>query len=433
MAKLSDMSLPDLYSKKMTSVVEKAILEKEDFSNKASLWCEKVCKLQCKNPPIKMFDSDYVDVLIIQDVSAMDEPKFRKKGAVIERKHLEIIRHIANRTLGYKDTRYSYAVTNLVKCQISGADIKKGKPPTETVLAKCKPYLLQEIATRKPRLIISLNKVVTGILGSKKSNAKECGSMFYYEGIPVVITLHPRILLMLRQNASGGLWGPDFYSVIERDFVKAAWMLRPENPLRIMDLDEAINQAKKRIFVARSLQDVKDFCEILVTYAETGSVLSFDTETNTLDPFSVDAKIICMQFGVRNVESGLVDAYVFPMWHKENHWYPSDKAWEEIRPILLEEKFKKIGHNIKFDCLMVEQTCGIRIKGILFDTMLMMHAINSGIQGLYGLKQAVGNWLPDSGLMGYEEHLPKLTKVKKNGNGTEDDSEEGEEGSSAET
>lgn len=414
MAKLHDMSLPDLYDRNITSSVEKVILEKENFKVKAASWCEKVCRLQCKNPPTgEMFRSTTTDVLIIQDFSAFDEVKFRKKGAIIERKHKDIIKFIAHRTLGSLNTQgersnYSFEVTDLLKCQVQGTDIKKGKGPTDTLLAKCRPYLLEEIRQRKPKIIISLNTAVTKALGIKKTNYRDCGDIVEYEGIPLVLTLHPRILLMLRQNSSGQAWGPDFYSIIERDFVKAAWILR--GGLKVPNLDKAIERVKPQIHVARSLEDVKIFCKILTKAGYNGSVQSFDTETNTLDPFAPDAKIILMQFGFRNEQTGLIDVYVFPIWHRNNTWYDPRLAWDFVGPILADEKIKKVGHNIKFDMLMVEVILGIRIRGVLFDTMLLLHAINSGLQGMYGLKRAVGNWLPDSGLQGYEDKLPRLTK-----------------------
>lgn len=432
MAKLSEMSLPELYDRKVTSTVEKVILIKEDFSNKVPNWCEKVCKLNCKSPPLRMFDRGEIDVLIIQDYSAFDEPSFFKRGGVIEKKHEDIIEFLAKRTLGYKDETgkpvpYSFDITNLVKCQISGTDIKRGKPPTDTVLAKCRPYLFEEIRTRKPKVIISLSTAATKALGFKASNARDCGDILSYEGIPVVITLHPRVLLMLRQNASGAAWGPDFYSMIEKDFQKSAAILRKDNPLRVPNLDAAIERAKEHIFVARTIEQVKEFCEILTREGLNKKIESFDTETTGLDPFAADAKIILMQFGVRNSITGNVDAYVFPMWHRNNVWYNPDEAWECIKPILLNPEVKKVGHNMKFDMMYVEITLGIRIQGVLYDTMLLLHSINSGLQGTYGLKRAVGNWLPDSELQGYEDKLPKLTRIKKGiEDGTDRDEEETE-------
>ena len=427
MSKLDNMSLLELYDRKVTSSVEKVILEKEDFSKNAPMWCEKVCKLKCKNPPSSvMFNYSKVDVLIIQDFNAFDEVKFKKKGAMIEKKQREIIHHLANSTLGYLNENkepvlYSYSVTTLLKCQVQGPDIVRGKAPTDTILLKCRPYLIEEIKQRQPKLIISLNTAVTKALGIKKTNYRDCGDIVDNEGIPTVITLHPRVLLMLRQNSSGQAWGSDYYSIIERDFIKAAQVLNGK--LRIPNLDEAIEKAKLQIHIARSIDDVKRFCKLLTEAGHDGVVESFDTETTGLDPWASDAKIITMQFGIRNPLTRLIDAYVMPMWHRENKWYNPDEAWVLIKEILLEEKIKKVLHNAKFDLLYIEVTKGIRVKGVLYDTLLLLHAINSGIQGFYGLKSAIGYWLPDLELSGYETKLPKLTK-KGLKNGIEGNDEE---------
>ena len=436
MAKISEMSLTELYERRITSSVEREILLKEGFLTKSDRWCEKVCKLACKNPPNPIFFTEQVDVLVIQDFSAFDEPRFRKRGADIERKHREIISHIAQKTLGKREadgtiTRYSHAVTNLLKCSLQQGDIKKGKAPVDTILARCRPYVLKEIEIRKPKVIISLNTVVTKALGFKKSNTNDCGDILDYKGIPVVVTLHPRVLLMLRQNASGKNWGPDFYSMILQDFQKAAGLI--DGRLRIPNLDEAIERAKTHIQVAETLEQVEGMCNDVFNAGTAKGVVSFDIETTGLDPWAPDARILCVQFGFRSNIGKHITSLVIPLWHRENKAYDPDLAWKYVEEILLNESIKKTGHNVKFDLLYTEINKGIRVKGILFDTMLLLHAINSGLQDNYGLKQACSNWLPELELGGYESKLPKLSKRgEKDGDGTTGDGEEPQEGNDSE-
>ena len=425
MAKLDTLPLEDLYARKVTASVEKCILIKEDFSRKSDNWCEKVCKLNCKNPPSQqmLVPSTHVDILIIQDYKAFDEPRFKRKGAQVEDTHRNVISYMANMAFKAKgeSPRLTFALTSLLKCSITAADIKKGKAPTDTVLNKCRPYLLEEIKQRNPKVIISLCTSVTKSLGYKKTNYGNRGEI---DGI-LVITLHPRTLLMLRQNASGKFWGPDFFQIILRDFRKAAALVRGE--LRSPNLNEAIEKYRKHIHIARSLDDVREFCKELTDALEAGAVASYDTETNGLDPWAQDAKIITMQFGYRT-EEGYIKALVFPMWHRENNFYEAEEAWKLIEPLLANSKFKKIGHNMKFDNLFTFVTTGCRIQGILFDTMLLLHSLDSGTQGNLGLKQAVWDYLPHMELGGYEDQLPSLhTKAqiaKLEGQEGEDDSEE---------
>ena len=65
----------------------------------------------------------------------------------------------------------------------------------------------------------------------------------------------------------------------------------------------------------------------------------------------------------------------------------------------------KVGHNITFDICFLAATTGVRLKGTILDTLLALHSLDSGIKGCYGLKPAVWDYLPDSGLGGYEDLL----------------------------
>ena len=412
MAKLTDLSLDDLYGRKITSSVETVIRIKDDFSKKSENWCNKVCKLNCKSPPLDRYlvPDNHVDVLIVQDYRAFDEPRFWKRGEVIEKKHLEIIDHMAKIALRDNDGKLlTYGVTTLLKCAVTPADIKGGKAPTDIILSKCHPYLLKEIELRKPKVIISLANAVTKVLGFKKSNYRNRGEIqLTTDNVPVVITGHPRKLMMLRQNSTGQMWGPDFYDMVLNDFRKASGIINGSIPLP--NMAAALARASDQIEIARSIEDVVRFTKELYDAGKQASILSYDTETSSLDPYLPTAKLITVQFGYRPEPGKPIRSIVFPMWHKGNTWYDPNEAWKHIAPILSADDILKIGHNLKFDIIYTYVVTGLRIKGIFFDTMLLLHSINSGVQGMYGLKQAVHDWLPESGLAGYEEQLPPLYK-----------------------
>lgn len=98
---------------------------------------------------------------------------------------------------------------------------------------------------------------------------------------------------------------------------------------------------------------------------------AFDTETTSLRP--VEARLVGMSFSWRSGE-----AFYVPY---------SDQALEALRPILEDEKITKIGHNIKFDYLVLENH-GVTMHGIGFDTMIAAWLLNSGSFSL-GLKNIV--------------------------------------------
>ena len=401
MAKTSDLTLEQLYSKpKITTSVEVAIKGKESFDVIRPQYCEKVCKLKCKQPTSVRLFHDPVDVLIIQDHDALDDGW--KEGARVEKVHRRIIERLAKTNLRGKRFR----LVNVMKCAVSKEDTVKGKPPTTIKQLKCAPYLLEEIRRSNPSVIISLTSNATKALGLKQSNYNDRGEIVRWEGRHVVLTLHPKLTLMIRQNASGKMWGPDYLDVINRDFQKAGRLATGD--LTFDDLDQAIDREKKNIFIAKSLDDVEKMVRNLGEVAKT-EIISFDTETTGLDPQAPDAKLLTIQFGFK-VHSKLTFAYVIPLWHRENKAFDPARAWSLVRPLLEDPKIRKVGHNVKFDVLYIYFTTRVRVRGLVADTMLALHNLNSGIQGNYGLKRAVWDWIPHSGLGGYEDKLPKLTK-----------------------
>jgi hypothetical protein len=416
MAKLIDLPLSDLYNRpKITPAVKSAIIQKEDFSQISTSYCNKVCTLKCKTPDLVLLNHTPVDILIIQDHRAFTEGFYT--GDEINQIHSNIINYLAIKHF----SKLSYRTTNLTKCEIKGLDINKGKAPAQTVLRRCAPYLLEEIRRANPKVIISLTTAVTKELGfSTVSNTANRGEIHSNDFVSnVVITLHPKVTTMIRQNSSGQMWGTDFLEVIDRDFEKASRLAR--GALVVPKLADALERYSKHIKIARSISEVVTFTNILSNLPST-SVISFDLETTGLDPFSNSAKIITAQFGYRTAE-GYIEALVIPLWHRENTWFHPHIAWEYIAKILLNPDIKKVGHNIKFDVLYTMCCTGVRIQGIVFDTMLILHNINSGLNKNYGLKRAVWDWIPHTGLGGYEDKLPKLTKLVNN-NESEDEIDE---------
>jgi hypothetical protein len=400
MAKISLLPLNELYERKITTSVQAAIQEKEDFSKISSTYCEKVCKLKCKNYEAVSLAQNEVDVLIIQDHAAPAGKYDRAEGQQ-ETIQKAIIDHIC-RAAGFNGLRYR--LVNLLKCAPTEEDFPRGKAPTSTVLMKCKPYLLSEIERCKPKVIISLSTAGTKALGlAKHSNTANRGEIVGN----IVITIHPRALTMIRQNASGLFWGQELYGVILRDFKKAAAMARGE--LKPPSLEEAIEFYKQnRIRVAGSIDEVKEFMAIIEALP-LSAIISVDTETTSLDGMSPDARLLCVQLGYRDPSDKQVKALVIPLWHRENKAFSADDAWVLVAPFL-EGPRLKCGHNFKFDILYIYYTTGVRVRNTVFDTMLLLHSLDSGAQGTFGLKSACWDIVPHLGLGGYENLLPKLTK-----------------------
>lgn len=91
----------------------------------------------------------------------------------------------------------------------------------------------------------------------------------------------------------------------------------------------------------------------------TSDFLSLDTETTGTDPIS--AKLVGLSFSIQENQ-----AFYVPIPQEPEE---AQKIVNEFKPIYEDEKIVKIGQNIKYD-LLVLQNYGIQLKGKIFDTMI---------------------------------------------------------------
>jgi uracil-DNA glycosylase len=413
-SKLDSLDIEELYAKeKKTAAVIAAIVKKSDFSEINDKYCEEICRLKCKSTKGVRLEHNPVDILIIQD-TRNPMTKFDRKPDQQDVVQGAIIQFIAKEA-GFNSAGVSYRLVSLLKCAADKADFPNGKPPMQTTLDRCFPYLHEELIRSKPKVIISLGTASTKALGlTKHSNTGNRGEVAFSEYGPVVITLHPKVLTYIRQNArgGGGMWGPDYLKVVQRDFEKAVKLATGAITWTPNTLSETVKElAKSRIKVAKSLDDVKEYCSEIKALP-LGQVVSWDTETTGLDPFDPATRILTTQFGWTD-KSGVSVARVIPLYHRENKAYDPDLAWAEVEEILVNESITKCGHNSKFDILMVAGVKKVRVQGVKFDTLLVQHSIESGTQSCYGLKTMCWDHLLELGFAGYENALGSLAQLKK--------------------
>lgn len=108
------------------------------------------------------------------------------------------------------------------------------------------------------------------------------------------------------------------------------------------------------------------------TVLRTADIISFDTETTSLD--YMQATLVGFSFAITPNEA----CYV-PIAHDYTD-APQQLSFEEafsvMRPILEDEKIKKVGHNLKYD-YEVLKNAGIILRGIAADSMLESYIYNS--------------------------------------------------------
>ena len=87
-------------------------------------------------------------------------------------------------------------VTNIVKCRPPGARL-----PQADELAQCSAYLQRELALVRPKVIVAMGRfAVAQLLGEHVESTalplgKQRGTVYRYQGIPVVVTYAPKVLL----------------------------------------------------------------------------------------------------------------------------------------------------------------------------------------------------------------------------------------------
>lgn len=396
----------DSLGKTVPSIV-KRIQELEDFSQYSRDYINKVCRTPGMSVNLQPMITDECDVLIIQN--HIPFPEKYKRGVQLDFSHRSQLRSMMP-----SDAEFGF--TSLVK---GSPDIfkhpKNGSPQnkfTSTHMKGWLPYLLHEIHVTKPKVLVLTSTELVKMFGLKMSNTNNRGEVHISPlvDLPVVITLHPKVLNMIRQTSSGGMWGDDYYSVIKRDILKASDLVNGR--IELKDLNDAVDEAKSEsITICRTIEDVRYWTDFLLKLP-ANAFTSWDLETNSLDPwfrglnrFGVpdQARILTSQVGYRRPD-GTVHSIVIPLWHRDNNAYDPDEAFEIHKEYLLRDSCK-VGHNISFDICFLEATTGIRLVGTILDTMLALHSKDSGIKGCYGLKAAVWDYLINTGLGGYEDLL----------------------------
>lgn len=96
----------------------------------------------------------------------------------------------------------------------------------------------------------------------------------------------------------------------------------------------------------------------------TSKILALDTETTGTDP--MDAELVGMSFSIAENQ-----AYYVPVPANREE---ALKIVNELRPVFENEESLKVGQNIKYDMLVL-QNYGVEVRGKLFDTMVAHYVL----------------------------------------------------------
>ena len=137
-------------------------------------------------------------------------------------------------------------------------------------------------------------------------------------------------------------------------------------------VDQKTNYRKVENSNYKSILTIDDFQELLSNLNKSDFV-SLDLETTSPNP--IEAEIVGISFSFIE-ETG----FYIPISHKEEiDQLKIDYIIKNLKPILENEKIKKIGQNIKYE-IIVFSKYGVNLKGIFFDTMIAAHFLDSSLQ-----------------------------------------------------
>jgi len=93
--------------------------------------------------------------------------------------------------------RETVYITNIVKFRPAmPGQTTNNRPPDESEMATCLPFIKAEIGIVRPKCIVALGgSAAKGLLGRDEAVARLRGSWHEFEGVPVRVTYHPSYLL----------------------------------------------------------------------------------------------------------------------------------------------------------------------------------------------------------------------------------------------
>jgi DNA polymerase I len=146
----------------------------------------------------------------------------------------------------------------------------------------------------------------------------------------------------------------------------------------------------------------------LVRELEAVECFALDCETTNTDPLR--AQLVGLSFSTEERRGWYV-----PVGHVEPDQLPLEVALEALKPMLENERLRKVGHNLKYD-LEVLNRHGISLRGMWFDTMVAAYLVNTGGRGLalgdLSLARLGIEMTPIDDLLGKGKHQVTMDRVE---------------------
>jgi DNA polymerase I-like protein with 3'-5' exonuclease and polymerase domains len=278
------------------------------------------------------------------------------------------------------------------------------------------------ILKASPKIIFAMGSAPIkslGIAGSvRKIRGQAMSASIGGSSFTVIPTISP---IQLVKDSAG------LYEMFKSDMRTAFMEAAAKDNLESVDPEHL----RERYDLPKTLEEVESVCDAYSSYSLPGksignTLMALDTETNTLKPWSQEAKIIMVSASVAEKK-----ACAILLNHRE-----AEYDWRKALPHVLKmtmSRHPKGWWNWKYDYQMfkyalmpklrdlctsdqyrdnLERVVGVSYETILlksgvnntrWDGLLGEHMINEDSKGFYSLKSVVTNYLPE--YAGYEESI----------------------------
>ena len=152
------------------------------------------------------------DLMFVGEAPGADEDK---QGEPFVGKAGQLLTKII-KAMGF--ARDDVYIANILKCRpdTPGSDYGN-RPPTPREMQTCRPYLMEQIDTIQPKVIVALGAVaVEGLLGTRAPMRELRGRWDSFNGTPLMVTYHPAYLLRNQSPSEKRKVWEDMMLVLER-------------------------------------------------------------------------------------------------------------------------------------------------------------------------------------------------------------------------
>lgn len=275
-------------------------------------------------------------------------------------------------------------ITNAVKCRPP-----RNRTPSREEMKACRVHIEHEIKLVNPKVIMLLGSTAVKLFRIKDK----------------IGTIHGQLF---KKQLPEWEDSPEF--LIVPSWHPAAFLHRPNPQFKIRALDDYVYaknllsggaEAKKFYRASYKLCDTVDKVKEAITYLKGFKRFAFDTESRSLGIFK--QPMIMVQLSRGKDQTFIIPFYrhhpeAEGEWKLRPQWNNSerDQVIEELKSLFEDENIDKIAHNIKYDLSVMKRHCGIEIKGMLWDTLLIHHLLEArsphGLEIVCDLEFATGDW-----------------------------------------